>query len=141
MKKRCYIFIVACSFLLGCTATESKYKREVDLDTIKVIPASQKWASFSELDIKGLKISDVEKLYGKRDHLFWERETRRDIYDFPEGYGGLFQEIEFPADIIAYVWKRSLQDSTYLTVFFVIDGKDTITIYGDQVDYDAYILE
>ncbi|MBR2260861.1 MAG: hypothetical protein IJ916_04080 [Paludibacteraceae bacterium] len=141
MKKTCYIFIVVYFLLVGCSTAESKHKLEVNLDTIKIIPANQKWASFDELNIKGLKIGDVEKLYGERSHLYWNRETHKDKNDFPEGYEGLFTGIKYPADIIAYVWERSVQDSTYLTVFFVIDGKDTITIYGDQVDYNVYFLE
>ena len=44
-------------------------------------------------------IGDVEKLYGERSHLYWNRETHKDKNDFPEGYEGLFTGLKYPADI------------------------------------------
>lgn len=138
MKRKYGIFIVVCFVFLGCSATKSKYKREVDLDTIKIIPASQKWATFEELNLNGLTIGDVEKLYGKRKCLYWGTLTFENEDDVPFGYEDFFPIKEYPADMISYSWVRSSSDSIYMTIYFVIDGNDTIAIEGEQLPYDAW---
>lgn len=121
-------------FMMPSCSYKNRYRRRVDLDTIKIVPANQNYAFPKDFNLYGLTIAEVEKLYGERSYCCWERRTHKNANDFYEGYEGTFHEIkDYPVDIIAFVWERSKTDSICMKVYFVIENDDTIAIRAIQV--------